>query len=69
MHAQRECQLEIWEVEKQKKYFKKIFGYSLQSKIIIEQDFKTLPVLHEDPDSEEILGTENVVKNISINSE
>jgi exopolyphosphatase/guanosine-5'-triphosphate,3'-diphosphate pyrophosphatase len=69
MHARRECQLEIWEVEKQKKYFKKIFGYSLQSKIIIEQDFKTLPVLHEDPESEEILGTENVVKNISINSD
>ncbi|MCO5381748.1 MAG: Ppx/GppA family phosphatase [Methanosarcina barkeri] len=34
MHAQRECQLEIWEVEKQKKYFKKIFGYSLQSKLL-----------------------------------
>lgn len=37
MHAQRECQLEIWEVEKQKKFFKKIFGYSLQSKVLIEQ--------------------------------
>ncbi|HII81081.1 MAG TPA: Ppx/GppA family phosphatase [Methanosarcina sp.] len=37
MHAQRECQLEIWEVEKQKKFFKKIFGYSLQSKVIIDQ--------------------------------
>ena len=37
MHAQKECQLEIWEVEKHKKYFKKIFGYSLQSKAIIEQ--------------------------------
>jgi exopolyphosphatase/guanosine-5'-triphosphate,3'-diphosphate pyrophosphatase len=40
MHAQRECQLEIWEVEKQKKYFKKMFGYNLQSKVIIEQDGK-----------------------------
>jgi exopolyphosphatase/guanosine-5'-triphosphate,3'-diphosphate pyrophosphatase len=40
MHAQRECQLEIWEVEKQKKYFMKIFGYNLQSKVIIEQDGK-----------------------------
>jgi len=38
IHAQRECQLEIWEVEKQKKYFKKMFGYSLQSKVIIKQD-------------------------------
>ncbi|MDM7918687.1 MAG: Ppx/GppA phosphatase family protein [Methanosarcina sp.] len=37
MHAQRECQLEIWEVEKQKKLFKKIFGYSLQSKVLIDQ--------------------------------
>ena len=37
MHAQKECQLEIWEVEKHKKYFKKIFGYPLQSKAIIEQ--------------------------------
>ncbi len=40
MHAQRECQLEIWEVEKQKKYFMKIFGYNLQSKVIIEKDGK-----------------------------
>lgn len=40
MHAQRECQLEIWEVEKQKKYFMKIFGYNLQYKVIIEQDEK-----------------------------
>ncbi|AKB30683.1 Exopolyphosphatase [Methanosarcina siciliae T4/M] len=37
MHARRECQLEIWEVEKQKKYFKKMFGYNLQSKVLIEQ--------------------------------
>jgi len=37
IHAKRECQLEIWEVEKHKKYFKKIFGYSIQSKVIIEQ--------------------------------
>lgn len=38
IHAQQECQLEIWEIEKQKKYFKKMFGYSLQSKVIIKQD-------------------------------
>ncbi|AAM03537.1 TPA: Ppx/GppA family phosphatase [Methanosarcina acetivorans] len=37
MHAREECQLEIWEVEKQKKYFKKMFGYNLQSKVLIEQ--------------------------------
>jgi exopolyphosphatase / guanosine-5'-triphosphate,3'-diphosphate pyrophosphatase len=37
IHALRECQLEIWEVEKQKKYFKKIFGYTLQSKVLLEQ--------------------------------
>ncbi|HET8687353.1 MAG TPA: Ppx/GppA phosphatase family protein, partial [Methanosarcina sp.] len=37
MHAQRECQFEIWEVEKQKKFFKKMFGYSIQSKVLIEQ--------------------------------
>ncbi len=35
IHAKRECQLEIWEVEKHKKYFKKVFGYSIQSKVII----------------------------------
>ncbi len=38
IHANRECHLEIWEVEKHKKYFKKIFGYSIQSKVIVEQD-------------------------------
>ena len=71
MHAQRECQLEIWKIEKQKKYFKKIFGYNLQSKVIIEQDFGTLPVFHEDPESEdeEMLGTESAVKDLSINSD
>ncbi|MDI9393992.1 MAG: Ppx/GppA phosphatase family protein [Euryarchaeota archaeon] len=37
IHAQRECQLEIWEVEKHKKFFKKTFGYSFQFKVIIEQ--------------------------------
>jgi exopolyphosphatase/guanosine-5'-triphosphate,3'-diphosphate pyrophosphatase len=36
IHVHRECQLEIWGVEKQKEYFKKMFGYSLQSKVIIE---------------------------------
>jgi exopolyphosphatase / guanosine-5'-triphosphate,3'-diphosphate pyrophosphatase len=38
MHALRECQLELWEVEKQKKYFENILGYSLQSKVLIEKD-------------------------------
>lgn len=46
IHAQWECQLELWEVEKQKKYFKKIFGYNFQSKVIIDQGLETLPVLY-----------------------
>ena len=54
MHAQRECQLEIWEVEKQKKYFKKIFGYGLQSKIIIEQGSEAPLVLEGYAELEEI---------------
>ncbi|MDD2438880.1 MAG: Ppx/GppA phosphatase family protein [Methanosarcinaceae archaeon] len=36
MHAQRECQLELWEVENQIKYFKKIFGYNLSCKVLFE---------------------------------
>jgi exopolyphosphatase/guanosine-5'-triphosphate,3'-diphosphate pyrophosphatase len=55
IHALRECQLELWEVEKQKKYFKKIFGYNLQCKVIIEQDLRILTVPHEDPESERYL--------------
>jgi exopolyphosphatase/guanosine-5'-triphosphate,3'-diphosphate pyrophosphatase len=55
IHALRECQLELWEVEKQKKYFKKIFGYNLQCKVIIEQDLRILTVLHEDPESKRYL--------------
>jgi exopolyphosphatase/guanosine-5'-triphosphate,3'-diphosphate pyrophosphatase len=54
MHAQRECQLEIWEVEKQKKYFKKNFGYGLQSKIIIEQGSEAPLVLEGHAELEEI---------------
>ncbi|AKB37262.1 Exopolyphosphatase [Methanosarcina siciliae C2J] len=46
IQAQWECQLELWEVEKQKKYFKKIFGYNFQSKVIIDQGLETLPVLY-----------------------
>ena len=38
MRALRECQLELWEVEKQKKYFENILGYNLQSKVLIEKD-------------------------------
>jgi len=38
MHALRECQLELWEVEKQKKYIENILGYNLQSKVLIEKD-------------------------------
>ena len=58
MHAERECQLEIWEVEKQKKQFKKIFGYSLQSKVIIKQD-TVIPVIFEgSTELEEIPGFE-----------
>jgi exopolyphosphatase/guanosine-5'-triphosphate,3'-diphosphate pyrophosphatase len=53
IHAQRECQLELWEVEKQKKYFKKIFGYDFQSKVIIDQGLEILPILLH-PEFEEI---------------
>jgi len=63
MHAQRECQLEIWEVEKQKKYFKKIFGYNLQSKVIIEQDEGTSLVLEGITELEEMSGVEISSKN------
>jgi exopolyphosphatase/guanosine-5'-triphosphate,3'-diphosphate pyrophosphatase len=58
MHAQRECQLEIWEVEKQKKYFKKIFGYNLQSKVLIKQDAGVPLVLEGGTELEEIPGIE-----------
>jgi exopolyphosphatase / guanosine-5'-triphosphate,3'-diphosphate pyrophosphatase len=58
MHAQRECQLEIWEVEKQKKYFKKMFGYNLQSKVLIKKD-TGIPVIFEgSAELEEIPGVE-----------
>ncbi|MCQ1536007.1 Ppx/GppA family phosphatase [Methanosarcina sp. KYL-1] len=36
IHARKECQLELWEIEKQKKFFRKIFGYKLQFKVITE---------------------------------
>jgi len=58
MHAQRECQLEIWEVEKQKKYFKKIFGYNLQSKVIIKRDESVPLVLEGSAELEETSGVE-----------
>jgi exopolyphosphatase/guanosine-5'-triphosphate,3'-diphosphate pyrophosphatase len=41
IHAKRECQLEIWEVEKQTNYFKKTFEYILQPKVLIEQSLET----------------------------
>ncbi|HWR24911.1 MAG TPA: Ppx/GppA phosphatase family protein [Methanosarcina sp.] len=62
MHAQQECQLEIWEVEKQKKYFKKIFGYSIQPKILIEQKADVPLALEGNAELEEISGVE-VLKN------
>lgn len=62
MHAQKECQLEIWEVEKQKKYFKKIFEYDLQPKVVIENEENSL-VLEGVPELEEIPGVEISSKN------
>jgi exopolyphosphatase / guanosine-5'-triphosphate,3'-diphosphate pyrophosphatase len=58
MHAERECQLEIWEVEKQKKYFKKMFGYNLHSKVLIKQDIGVPLVLEGGAELEEISGIE-----------
>ena len=63
IHAQRECQLEIWEVEKQKKYFKKMFGYNLQSKVLIEQDAGVPLVLEGNSELEELPGVEMSSKN------
>lgn len=63
MHAQRECQLEIWEVEKQKKYFKKIFGYGLQSKVLIEQGAEAPSILEGSAELEEIPEVEVSSKN------
>lgn len=63
MHAQRECQLEIWEVEKQKKYFQKIFGYDLQSKVLIEQETGTPLVLEGITEFEEMPGVNISSKN------
>jgi len=63
MHAQKECQLEIWEVEKQKKYFQKIFEYDLQSKVIIEQDTGASLVLEGVTELEEMPGVEISSKN------
>lgn len=53
IHAQRECQLEIWEVEKQTKYFKKIFGYTLQPKVLIEHGSEAPLVLEGHAELEE----------------
>jgi exopolyphosphatase/guanosine-5'-triphosphate,3'-diphosphate pyrophosphatase len=62
IHAKRECQLEIWEVEKQTKYFKKIFGYILQPKVLIEQSLEASLVLEGHVELEgqaRIEGTQN----------
>jgi exopolyphosphatase/guanosine-5'-triphosphate,3'-diphosphate pyrophosphatase len=62
IHARRECQLEIWEVEKQTKYFKKIFGYTLQPKVLIEQSLEASLVLEGHVELEgqaRIEGTQN----------
>lgn len=40
MHARKECQLELWEVEKQGTFFKKIFGYSLSCKVIFDPELQ-----------------------------
>jgi len=52
MHARKECQLELWELEKQKKFFKKIFGYKLQYKMIIEQGDVSFSTLVEETEIE-----------------
>lgn len=40
--------------ETEKKYFKKIFGYNLQSKVLIKQDAGVPLVLEGDADLEEL---------------
>ncbi len=52
LHARKECQLELWELEKQKKFFKKIFGYNLQYKTIMEQGSIHFSTLAEEPEIE-----------------
>ncbi|WP_440954067.1 Ppx/GppA phosphatase family protein [Methanosarcina sp. Mfa9] len=52
MHARKECQLELWELEKHKKFFTKIFGYNLQYKMIIEQGAVPFSTLEEEPELE-----------------
>ena len=52
LHSRKECQLELWELEKQKKFFKKIFGYKLQHKAIIEQGGMHFSTLAEGPEIE-----------------
>ena len=50
MHARKECQLELWELEKHKKFFTKILGYKLQYKMIIEQGSVPFSTLEKDPE-------------------
>ncbi len=52
MHARKECQLELWELEKHKKFFTKILGYKLQYKMIIEQGAVPFSTLEEEPELE-----------------
>ncbi len=52
MHARKECQLELWDLEKHKKFFTKILGYNLQYKTIIEQGAVPFSTLEEEPELE-----------------
>jgi exopolyphosphatase/guanosine-5'-triphosphate,3'-diphosphate pyrophosphatase len=62
MHAEKECQLELWEVEKQKKQFKKIFGYGIQSKVLIKQGSAPPLILEGGVELEDIPGVEVISK-------
>ncbi|HII00828.1 TPA: Ppx/GppA family phosphatase [Methanosarcinaceae archaeon] len=52
MHARKDCQLELWDLEKHKKFFTKILGYNLQYKTIIEQGTVPFSTLEEEPEIE-----------------
>ena len=47
MKVNRECHLERWEVDRQKEYFKNIFGYDLQCKVHVENSIEAPQVLEE----------------------
>lgn len=52
MHARKDCQLELWDLEKHKKFFTKILEYNLQYKTIIEQGTVPFSTLEEEPEIE-----------------